>query len=190
MVFGYINDIFSPLDLAQQIEMLSKKGCKEFIIEKPTKNSRMPKLEAALSKPGIRAGDSLLVCALDIFNLTTLELVQLVDRLNRLRITFTSLDIDDILRGDNRLFTVLAKYHQDKRRQRAITSLATTRQRGLKGGRKPGITDEKLKIAHAAASLYQSLKPKYAVSYIMEFSGIKSKATFYKYLRAVGVEIK
>ncbi len=150
-LIGYARVSTVEQDTALQTDALRKAGCKQLFEDKisGTKADR-PGLTAALAY--LRDGDVLTVWRLDRLGRSLPHLIEAVGSLEAKGIGFRSLteNIDTTTPGGRLIFHVfgaLGQFERDLIQERTKAGLAAAAARGRKGGRKPVITDDKLRRA-------------------------------------------
>lgn len=172
-----------------QIEALQKEGCQLIYSEK--KGSGSERLEFEKLKEKVRANDTVIVWKLDRLGRSIKDLVNIIDDFKNKGVQFRSIvDGFDTTTPNGRLFfniiAALAEYEKEIIRERTRAGLESARQKGRIGGRRPGLTQEAKNKAAIAKHLY--VDKNLPVQEILEALNI-SRATLYRYLRYVGVEI-
>ncbi|GEM_PF-2269125 len=175
MQYAYINPL-PDVPLSVQVKKLENSD--KLISEVKKKREELDKLLSLL-----RQGDVLRVYSIRVFPLSTLELIQMVDGLNKKKVVLDSCS-EHIT--DQSLFSLLEYYQRDFRQRLSKVAIEARRKRGTKGGRHPGLSEEAKIKARNAAKLYNAKTP---VKEILKSLGIGSKTTLYKYLRHEGIQI-
>jgi DNA invertase Pin-like site-specific DNA recombinase len=148
---GYARVSTTDQDLALQLDALAKAGCASVFEDKAsgTKADR-PGLAAALGF--VREGDILTVWKLDRLGRSLPHLIETVNALETRGVSFRSLTeaIDTTTPGGRLIFHIfgaLGQFERDLIRERTRAGLDTAATRGRQGGRKPVMTEEKLRRA-------------------------------------------
>ena len=148
---GYARVSTTDQDLALQLDALAKAGCASVFEDKAsgTKADR-PGLAAALGF--VREGDILTVWKLDRLGRSLPHLIETVNALETRGVSFRSLTeaIDTTTPGGRLIFHIfgaLGQFERDLIRERTRAGLDAAAARGRQGGRKPVMTDEKLRRA-------------------------------------------
>lgn len=149
---GYARISTADQNLDLQIEALQKIGCLKIFtdIASGVKSDR-PGLEEALNY--LREGDTLVVWKLDRLGRSLSHLLQIIESLSQSGIQFKSITdsaIDTTTPSGQLMLSMIAALSEFERnliRERTKEGLAVAKSRGRKGGRRPVITDQKLKKA-------------------------------------------
>ena len=182
VLIGYARVSTPDQNLDLQRDALQTAGCKRIYTDTASgAKGERPGLEEALRE--CRTGDTLVVWKLDRLGRSLPHLVETVHDLLAREVGFRSLqeNLDTTTSGGKLIFHVfaaLAEFERDLIRERTQAGLAAARARGRKGGRPPGVADEKKR--QAALSLKQDTTR--TVGEICEILGI-SRNTYYKYTR-------
>ena len=148
---GYARVSTTDQDLALQLDALSKAGCARVFEDKASgAKADRPGLKAALSF--VRDGDILTVWKLDRLGRSLPHLIETVNGLEARGVSFRSLTeaIDTTTPGGRLIFHIfgaLGQFERDLIRERTRAGLNAAMARGRQGGRKPVVTDEKLRRA-------------------------------------------
>ena len=148
---GYARVSTTDQDLALQLDALAKAGCARVFEDQASgaKTDR-PGLAAALGF--VREGDVLTVWKLDRLGRSLPHLIETVNALEARGVSFRSLTeaIDTTTPGGRLVFHIfgaLGQFERDLIRERTRAGLDAAAARGRQGGRKPVVTDEKLRRA-------------------------------------------
>lgn len=151
MLIGYARVSTQDQHLALQRESLAKAGCQKIFEDKVggTRADR-PGLTRALET--LREGDTLVVWKLDRMGRSVKQLVNLAGELHKRGVQFKSLTdaIDTGTTSGRFFFHVMASLAEMEREltvERTRAGLEVARQLGRKGGRKPKMTESKIKSA-------------------------------------------
>jgi DNA invertase Pin-like site-specific DNA recombinase len=150
---GYARVSTTDQDLALQRDALAKAGCARVFEDKaPGAKADRPGFTAALSFA--REGDILTVWKLDRLGRSLPHLIETVNALEARGVSFRSLTeaIDTTTPGGRLVFHIfgaLGEFERDLIRERTRAGLDAAAERGRQGGRKPVVTNEKLKRAQA-----------------------------------------
>jgi DNA invertase Pin-like site-specific DNA recombinase len=151
MLIGYIRVSTNDQNLDLQKEALEKTGCEKIFQDIMTgSRADRPGLTTALEM--LRADDTLVVWKLDRLGRSVKHLVDLVTSLNAQGVHFRSLtDAIDTGSASGRFFfhvmASLAEMERDLIIERTKAGLEAARRNGRIGGRKPKMTDSKIKSA-------------------------------------------
>lgn len=150
---GYARVSTSEQDPTLQLDALTRAGCTR-VFEDTASGARTdrPGLTAALSF--LREGDVLVVWKLDRLGRSLPHLVETITLLEAKGIGFRSLteSIDTTTPGGRLIFHIfgaLGQFERDLIRERTRAGLDAAIARGRRGGRKPVVTDDKLRRAKA-----------------------------------------
>ncbi|PWV83237.1 recombinase family protein [Halomonas sp. A11-A] len=150
-LIGYARVSTAEQDAALQTDALLKEGCERIFDDTVSgAKAERPGLTAALEF--LRDGDVLVVWRLDRLGRSLPHLIEVVSTLEARGVGFRSLTeaIDTTTPGGRLIFHVfgaLGQFERDLIRDRTKAGLAAAAARGRKGGRKPVVTDDKLKRA-------------------------------------------
>ena len=148
---GYARVSTTDQDLALQLDALAKAGCARIFEDKASgAKADRPWLAAALCF--VRQGDILTVWKLDRLGRSLPHLIETVNALEARGVTFRSLTeaIDTTTPGGRLVFHIfgaLGQFERDLIRERTRAGLEAAAVRGRQGGRKPVVTEEKLRRA-------------------------------------------
>jgi DNA invertase Pin-like site-specific DNA recombinase len=191
MRIGYARVSTQDQKLDSQIDALKKNGCHVVYREKASgKNLDRPELKRIMDDIG--EGDVLVVVKLDRLGRSLRDLIDTVNKLHEMKVTFVSLgDNIDTSTATGKLifhfFAALAEFERELIRERTNAGLAAARARGRKGGKKPGLTKEAQSIARSVKVLYDQ-KHKTVDQIAKDFK--ISRATCYRYLGFANKEAK
>lgn len=177
MLVGYMRVSTTDQNLDSQRAALEQAGAERVFEDKMSgRKAERPGLEAALDF--MRSGDTLVITRLDRLGRSLKNLLELTARLRDKGIELHSLkEAIDTSTPTGRLFFhlmgSLAEFQADLIRERTKAGLAQARKRGMLGGRKPSLDEERFKRAMA---LYDS--GQFTVREIAKEFGI-SRPTFY-----------
>jgi DNA invertase Pin-like site-specific DNA recombinase len=151
VLIGYARVSTQDQNLMLQIEALTKAGCGKIFEDKMSgSRAERPGLTKALEI--LRAGDALVVWKLDRLGRSVKQLVDLVAGIQQQGVQFKSLtDSIDTGTTSGRFFfhimASLAEMERELTAERTRAGLEIARQLGRKGGRKPLMTESKIKSA-------------------------------------------
>ncbi len=140
----------------------------------------------------LRRGDEVIVWKLDRMARSTIHIAKLMEGWDAEGIKFRSIQepfFDTESSHGKFVFTIFSAFAQLERDlivERTKAGLDAARKRGRKGGRPSGLSKASKQKAKMCAKLYKTNTV--TIEDIMETLNIGSKATFYKYLRYMGVE--
>ena len=189
MKIGYARVSTRQQNLEMQLEAFKKEGCEKVYTEKVSGLQKRPELERAMED--LRAGDTLLVWALDRLGRSLLDVIGNIKKIHDKGANLYAI-VQKIDTGTTTgkmlvpIFSMLAELEIDLKRERATAGIRSAKEQGRTIGRKPGISDEAKKKAKMAKKMYQSKDPEYSVREICATIGISIK-TLYKYLDYEGV---
>ena len=148
---GYARVSTTDQDLALQLDALARAGCARVFEDKASgAKADRPGLAAALGF--VREGDILTVWKLDRLGRSLPHLIETVNALETRGVSFRSLTeaIDTTTPGGRLVFHIfgaLGQFERDLIRERTRAGLDAAAARGRQGGRKPVVTEEKLRRA-------------------------------------------
>ena len=148
---GYARVSTTDQDSTLQLDALARRGCVK-VFEDRASGARAdrPGLHAALNY--VREGDVLVTWKLDRLGRSLPHLIETVSALERRGVGFRSLTeaIDTTTPGGRlvfHLFAALGQFERDLIQERTRAGLAAAAARGRTGGRRPVVTEDKLKRA-------------------------------------------
>ncbi|KYO54173.1 recombinase family protein [Tistrella mobilis] len=180
MNIGYARVSTAEQNLTLQTDALSAVGCERIFVETASGVQRdRPELLKALDY--MRPGDTLVVWKLDRLARSMRQLIETVELLQSKGIGFRSLTeaIDTTTAGGMLVFHVFAALAQFERamiRERTRAGLEAARARGRKGGRRPKLSEDKLRMARTLLR-----DPDIGVAAVANQLGV-SPATLYRHL--------
>lgn len=193
MLFGYARKSKTSQKLDLQIDALLKYGVKEKNIYADSMSgavSERKRLDLLLSK--LREGDTFITWKLDRVARSVSHLTRLINDFNKEGISFVSIQepfLDTTTSYGKFIFTMfsgIAELERDIIIERTLAGQESARQRGVKFGRKRGLTAETKKKAILAETYYRDESKKLSVQEICKLCDIGSKATLYRYLMYQG----
>ena len=150
---GYARVSTQDQDLSLQLDALAVAGCKK-VFEDRASGARADRagLQAALDY--VRDGEVLVVWKLDRLGRSLPHLIETVTELAKRGVGFRSLTeaIDTTTPGGRLVFHIfgaLGQFERDLIGERTRAGLAAATAQGRKGGRKPAVTEDKLRRARA-----------------------------------------
>jgi DNA invertase Pin-like site-specific DNA recombinase len=181
-IVGYARVSSTGQDLTTQLEKLAGAGCKPECIfqEKRSGTDRgRPELQRCLDY--VRRGDVLLVSKLDRLARSTVDLYHIVEQLQAKGVEFKVLDdpsIDTTSRTGKLVMGILAliaEFENDIRRERQLDGIAKAKERGVRFGVQPKLTEAMVKEIRSLRASEET------VPEIMRQTGL-SKASVYRAL--------
>jgi len=156
---GYARVSTQDQDLSLQLDALAAAGCGKVFEDRASGvQTGRTGLQAALDY--VRDGEVLVVWKLDRLGRSLPHLIETVTELAKRGVGFSSLTeaIDTTTPGGRlnfHIFGALGQFERDLIQERTRAGLAAATARGRKGGRKPAVTEEKLRRAreHIAKGL-------------------------------------
>lgn len=150
---GYARVSTAEQDLALQRDALTQAGCAK-VFEDTASGAKADRPGLAEALAYVREGDVLVVWKLDRLGRSLPHLIETVRALDARSIGFRSLTeaIDTTTPGGRLIFHIfgaLGQFERDLIRERTRAGLAAAAARGRTGGRKPVVTDDKLRKAQA-----------------------------------------
>jgi DNA invertase Pin-like site-specific DNA recombinase len=151
MLIGYARVSAHDQSLDLQHKALTKAGCRK-IFEDKTSGARADRPGFAKALEALCEGDTLVVAKLDRLGRSVKQLVDLIDDLHKRGVHLKSLAdaIDTDTPSGHAFFHVMTRLAETEREltvERTRTGLEVARQLGRTGGRKPKMTDSKIKSA-------------------------------------------
>lgn len=180
MLIGFARVSTGEQTLDLQLDALQKAGSDRLSTETAS-GAKADRIVLAEVLAYLRAGDTLVVWRLDRLGRSLKHLVEVVTVLQERGVGFRSLheSIDTTTptgRLTFHLFAALAEFERDLIRERTMAGLAAARARGRKGGRKPSLTPQKVKVARRMYAERDT-----TVAEIASVLGV-SRATVYRHL--------
>ncbi len=196
MVFGYARVSTHEQHLDLQIDALLKEGVEENNIYTDKVSSvsiERTKLNELIDK--IREGDTIMVWKIDRMARSLIDFNKLMNLFFEKNVCFKSITepfIDTTYNSPQskfitNIFAALAQFERDLIIERTKAGLVSARNRGKTLGRPNGISKKNKKKAERCKRLYE--EGILTVSEICEDVNV-SRATFYKYIRIKGVDIR
>jgi len=191
MKLGYARVSTFEQNLTLQLDALRNEGCHHLFSDKISGvKAKKPNFNKLLAYA--REGDTIVVWKLDRLGRSTVQLIELVEKLKQQGIHLKSLQesIDTTTAMGNMFFQlmcILAEHERNIIRERTQAGLASARARGRKGGRPKGLSKRYQKIAGEVRQIYE--KGNRSTEEIREMFGIKSQPTLYKILQHAGLEV-
>ena len=193
MNVGYARVSSTNQNIDLQINALKKYGVDKIYMEKQSAVKYRPELDNLLDY--VRAGDTVVVWKLDRIARSLKHLIDIVETLKAKQVNFVSIteSIDTTTSLGKFFLQINGSFAELERNliiERTKAGLQAAREKGNIGGRKPGLSNEAIKKAKAAKKLYLDSDSNYTVDEICSTLNIGSKATLYRYLRYLNVELK
>lgn len=190
MKIGYARVSTVEQDLSLQITALEKFGCDVIYSEKKSALLERPELEKLLMT--LREGDVLVIWKLDRLGRSLKQLISIVENLNSKGIDLVVVNgLIDTTTAQGKLFYQItgafAEFERELIVERTRAGLMEAKRRGVKLGRKSGLSEASLRKAKAAIELYKlhSMKTREIC-----ISLNISPSTFYKYLSTFSVPLR
>jgi len=146
---GYARVSSTGQDLAVQLDKLEAAACNKIFKEKRSGvDAGRPELKRCLEY--LRDGDTLLVTKIDRLARSTADLYRIISMLTEKGVAFKVTDdpaIDTTSRTGKLVMGILAliaEFENDIRRERQMDGIAKAKDRGVKFGRKPELTLERI----------------------------------------------
>jgi len=184
MRIGYIRVSRDTQTTALQEDAIQKAECKRVFIDTMSgvRDDR-PEFQRMLDMA--RPGDVIVVWRLDRLGRSLRHLIETVTQMSERGIELQSLkeNIDTTTSTGKLMFHIvgaMAEFERDIIRERTTAGLEAARARGRKGGRPRATETIKPRNLALAKDLYAARDK--SVAEIMEQTGFKSRATFYKYV--------
>lgn len=192
IIYGYARVSTKKQSLKMQLEELKKFGCTQIVQEKVSALADRPHFDTLLAT--LKDGDTLVVWKLDRLGRSMFDLIKIVSQMDAKGIKFISLteNIDTSTSTGKMmlmLFSMMAEYEIEIKKERQEATKEIARQSGRLGGRPKGLTKDAKKTAHVLMGMYQEKENsnyKYPISEICTALKI-SKGTMYKYLEYMNV---
>ncbi|CSE55765.1 TPA: recombinase family protein [Escherichia coli] len=155
MIIGYARKSTHIQDMAHQVDELNKAGCEQVYQEQtsrggPKRDAKgTPELDNCLK--ALRAGDTLVVWALDRLGGSLGQVIALLDDLKKREITFIAIkdriNTSDPVIGEiyTHLMAIFSNFERNRIIERTRSGLAAARARGRVGGRKPSLSEDDIK---------------------------------------------
>lgn len=183
MKIGYARVSTKDQNLDLQIDALKKYECSEIFQEKISSGKDRPELQKVLKY--LRTGDIFVVWRMDRIGRSLVELLNIINDLNKRNISFVSItdNIDttsSMGKFQLSIFGAFSEYEKNLISERTRAGLEAAKKKGVVGGRPKGLTEEIIKKAKLVEKLY-SLGD---LSIVEVCKNQKiSRATFYRYLK-------
>ncbi len=184
MVIGYIRVSRDKQTTALQEDAIQKAQCQRTFVDKMS-GVRDDRPEFLKMLEMARPGDVIVVWRLDRLGRSLRQLIETVNQMSERGIELKSIkeNIDTTTPTGKLMFHIvgaMAEFERDIIQERTLAGLEAARARGRKGGR-PKVTETmKPRNIALAKELYKAREK--SIAEIMEQTGFKSRATFYKYV--------
>ena len=188
--YARVSTLEQNLDL--QLDALKAEGCKQIFTDKVS-GVKSVKVEFEKLLAYARPDDTIVVWKLDRLGRSTVQLIELIEKLKARGIQLKSLSeaIDTATATGNLFFQfmcILAEHERNVIRERTNAGLKAARARGKNGGRPNGLSERYQLIAQEVKQAYESKN--YSTSKIKEIYSIKSQPTLYKILAFAKADVK
>ena len=150
MIVGYARVSTDDQTTASQLPDLKKAGCTRVYQEKMSGSTmERPELEKCLDR--LEEGDTLVVWRLERLGRRTVDLIKLIDELEKRGVNFVTLreGFDTRTPSGRFMFTISAAFAQMEREvnsERTKAGLSAARARGRLGGRKPKLSPQQARV--------------------------------------------
>lgn len=181
MIVGYARVSTAAQNEGLQSDALNREGCERLYVDRCSgARASRPELDRMLD--ALRSGDTVVVWKLDRLGRSVGNLVDLMNRFQRMGVNFRSVTerMDTATPGGVLIFNVfasMAQFERDLIRERTHAGLAAARARGRKGGRPSKLSDkDKRRIRELGASralTIREIADKYQVSRQTVYNTIK-----------------
>lgn len=183
MKIGYARVSTADQNLDLQISALKNAGCERVYKEKKSSVSERPELEKMLKY--LRPGDQVVVWKIDRLARSLKHLILLIEDFKKKKIEFMCLtnNIDTTTPMGLCFLSIVGAFAELERNliiERTKAGLAAAREKGVKLGRRPGLTENQQVIKKAACDLYRKGMTTNDICKSLKVS----TATLYRYLRA------
>ena len=183
MKIGYARVSTKDQNLDLQIDALTKYECDEIFQEKISSGKERPELLKVLKY--LRTGDIFVVWRMDRIGRSLVELLNIINDLNKRNISFVSI-MDNIDTTSSMgkfqlsIFGAFSEYEKNLISERTRAGLEAAKKKGVVGGRPKGLTEEILKKAKLVEKLYSL--GELTIVEVCKNQKI-SRATFYRYMK-------
>lgn len=191
MIFGYVRVSTKSQKLDLQVDAMLKEGVKPKNIFSDIASgakSERKGLDELMER--LREDDTVLVWKMDRIARSLTHLVKLMESFNEKGVDFKSIQeafIDTTSAHGKFVFTLfgaVAQLERDIIIERTRAGLESSKRRGVKLGRKSGLSEEAKQKAIVAERYYRDNK--LSITEIMKLIDVSSKRTLYKYLAYQG----
>jgi DNA invertase Pin-like site-specific DNA recombinase len=163
MIIGYARVSSVGQDYTTQMERLKAAGAEKVYSEKRSGLDRERK-ELALAIEYAREGDVLVVTKLDRLARSTVDLYEIVSRLEAKGVAFKVLDDKDVDTSSRTgrfvmgILALIAQFETEIRKERQMEGIAKAKAEGRSGGRPRIVTDDKVSQVRELRESGQSLR--------------------------------
>lgn len=183
MKIGYARVSTADQNLDLQISALKNAGCERVYKEKKSSVAERPELDKMLKY--LRPGDQVVVWKIDRLARSLKHLILLIEDFKKKKIEFMCLtnNIDTTTPMGLCFLSIVGAFAELERNliiERTKAGLAAAREKGVKLGRRPGLTENQQVIKKAACDLYRKGMTTNDICKSLKVS----TATLYRYLRA------
>lgn len=192
MIIGYVRVSTKEQNLDLQVGALKRAGVEKIFEEKMSAIKERPQLDKMLEF--CRTGDTVVVWKMDRIARNLGHLIEIVERLKEKKVDFISITekIDTTSPLGYFFLHITGAFSQLERSvisERTIAGLQSAREKGRIGGRRKGLSKEAMKKAEAIKTVYTDENSNLSMDEICEMFSLGSKATLYRYLRALDVTL-
>ena len=189
MKIGYARVSTNEQELGLQITALEKAGCDNVFTEKTSAVKNRPVFNYVLDL--LREGDTLVIWKLDRLARSLKQLILLIEDFKNRKIELVSLsDNINTSSAQSLLFTQIigafAQFERELMIERTKADIEEAKRKGIKLGRKPGLSDDAQKIADAASHMYKGGMKVLDICKSLRIS----RGTFYRYLKVTNTQLK
>jgi len=193
MIFGYARKSTDSQKLHLQVDALLKYG----VIEKniycdSISGSKVERENLNLLLSKVREGDTIVTWKMDRMARSVSHMLKLMSNFKENGVQFVSIQEPFIDTTSSygkfvyTLFSAVAELERDILIERTVAGQESARRRGVKFGRKKGLSREAQKKARLAKEYYCDESKGLTIKEIMKLLDIKSKPTLYSYLQYMG----
>lgn len=180
-VIGYARVSRADQNIDLQTDALREAGATRIFVEQGVSGAKADRPELTKMLAHLRSGDEVLVWKLDRIARSTKNLLELVDQLKELGVTFRSITDGISTSGamGKAMITImgaLAELERDQIIERTQAGLASARERGRLGGRPRKVTDPKM------VQCRRMFQEGHSANEIAQVLGL-SRATVYRYVK-------
>lgn len=189
MKVGYARVSTNEQELGLQITSLKNIGCDKIFCEKESAVKDRPVLDEVMST--LREGDVFVVWKLDRLARSLKQLILFLDDLKARKVDFMSIsDNINTSTAQSVLYTqIIGAFAQFERAlmiERTIAGLNEAKNRGVKLGRRVGLSENAKIIADGAAKLYLNGMNVLEICIILNIS----RGTLYRYLKIKNIKLR